>query len=28
LYKAGRKIQWKLEGANYCLYADGERVLI
>jgi len=27
LYKAGRKIQWKTEGSNYCLYADGERVL-
>jgi len=27
LYKAGRKIQWKIGGVNYCLYADGERVL-
>ena len=27
LCKGGRKIQWKFKGANYCLYADGERVL-
>jgi len=25
LFKAGKKIQWKVIDANHCLFADGER---
>jgi len=27
LFTSGERIRWKIEGADYCLYADGERVL-
>jgi len=27
LFTSGKRIRWKIEGADYCLYADGERVL-
>jgi len=27
LYKQVNKIQWKLVGSEYCLYADNERVV-
>jgi len=27
LFTSGKRIRWKIEGADYCFYADGERVL-
>jgi len=24
LFKAGKRVQWRVAGTNYCLYADGE----
>ena len=27
LYNQGKKIQWKVVGSEYCLYADNERVI-
>jgi len=27
LFASGKKIRWKMEGAEYCLYANGEKVL-
>ena len=27
LFASGKKIRWKIEGAEYCLYANGEKIL-
>jgi len=27
VFTSGKRIRWKIEGADYCRYADGERVL-
>jgi len=27
LFTSGKRIRWKIEGADYCLYASGETVL-